>query len=166
MVYNKLMFSEIFDVHNNYACHNSNVCWACRRRCEHRKWGDPMVSPYQAGTVKFIKSIKSTIGFLKYLGLLYKAFSVHLRLQLAAKLSITEAIRYVKFCTVTWQKQINMYSSKLTNRASLLVNMKRFCITEQCHLSAWFWQSQSSLQNWSSHVPDGGSREPPCNEPL
>ena len=55
-----------------------------------------MVSHYQAGTVKFIKSIKSTIGFLKYLGLLYKAFSVHLRLQLAAKLSITEAIRHVE----------------------------------------------------------------------
>ena len=144
MVYNKLMSSSL-------------------RAPEIR--GIPMVSHYQAVIVKFIKSIKSTIGFLKYLGPLYKAFSVHLRLQLAAKLSITEVIRHVEILH-SWQKQINMYSRKLANRASLLVNMKRFCTTEQCHLSAWFWQSQSSLQNWSSHVPDGRSREPPCNEPL
>jgi len=43
-----------------------------------------------------ITPIKGTIGFLKRRGLLCKAFSVHLKHQPTAKLSITEAIRHVE----------------------------------------------------------------------
>lgn len=54
------------------------------------------VTDAQAGTVKLITSIKGTIGFLKHVGLQYKAFLVHLNYQPTAKLSITEVIRHME----------------------------------------------------------------------
>ena len=50
------------------------------------------VTDIQADTIKLITSIKGTIGFPKHLGLLYKAFSVHLKHQPTAKLSITKVV--------------------------------------------------------------------------
>ena len=52
------------------------------------------VTDAQAGSVKLITSIKDTIGFLKHLGLLNKAVSVHVKHQPTAQLSLTEAIRH------------------------------------------------------------------------
>ena len=54
------------------------------------------VTDAQAGSFKLITSIKDTIGFLKHLGLLNKAVSVHVKHQTTAQLSLTEAIRHVE----------------------------------------------------------------------
>ncbi|CAH3132429.1 unnamed protein product, partial [Porites lobata] len=54
------------------------------------------VTDAQAGSFKLITSIKDTIGFLKHLGLLNKAVSVHFKHQTTAQLSLTEAIRHVE----------------------------------------------------------------------
>ena len=54
------------------------------------------VTDAQAGSFKLITSIKDTIGFLKHLGLLSKAVSVHFKHQTTAQLSLTEAIRHVE----------------------------------------------------------------------
>lgn len=50
------------------------------------------VTDAQAGTVKLLTTIEGTVEFLKHLGLLYKAFSIHLKHQKAQKLPLDEAI--------------------------------------------------------------------------
>ena len=47
------------------------------------------VTDAQTGAVKLVTTIKGTVEFLRHLGLLYKAFSIHLKHQ---KLSLDEAI--------------------------------------------------------------------------
>ena len=85
-----------------------------------------------------ITPIKGTIGFLKRRGLLCKAFSVHLRHQTTAKLSITGTIRHLELLQRYLEEANKWILDNLTNCASLLVNMARFP-TKQSHLSAWFW---------------------------
>ena len=50
------------------------------------------VTDAQTGAVKLVTTIKGTVEFLRHLGLLYKAFSIHLKHQKAEKLSLDEAI--------------------------------------------------------------------------
>ena len=51
------------------------------------------VTDAQTGSVKLITSIKGTVKFLSHLGLLYKAFSVHMKRQTVPKLSLFQAIK-------------------------------------------------------------------------
>ena len=46
----------------------------------------------QTGAVKLVTTIKGTVEFFRHLGLLYKAFSIHLKHQKAETLSLDEAI--------------------------------------------------------------------------
>lgn len=46
----------------------------------------------QTGAVKVLTTIEGTVEFLRHLGLLYKAFSIHLKHKKAQKLSLDEAI--------------------------------------------------------------------------
>ena len=54
------------------------------------------VTDAQTGSVKLITTIKGMVEFLRHLGLLYKAFSVHLKHQTVAKLSLDEAIKHLE----------------------------------------------------------------------
>ena len=54
------------------------------------------VTHAQTGSVKLITTIKGMVEFLRHLGLLYKAFSVHLKHQTVAKLSLDEAIKHLE----------------------------------------------------------------------
>ena len=83
------------------------------------------VTDAQAGSFKLITSIKDTIGFLKHLGLLNKAVSVHVKHQTTAQLSLTEAIRHVEV----------FHSYLQEANKCVLVNMEPFP-TKQSHLSA------------------------------
>ena len=54
------------------------------------------VTDAQTGSVKLITTIKGMVEFLRHLGLLYKAFSVHLKHQTVAKFSLDEAIKHLE----------------------------------------------------------------------
>ena len=54
------------------------------------------VTDAQTGSVKLITTIKGTAEFLKHLGMLYKAFSVHQKHQVVAKISLTDSIELLK----------------------------------------------------------------------
>ena len=54
------------------------------------------VTDAQTGSVKLITTIKGTAEFLKHLGMLYKAFSVHQKHQVVAKISLADAIELLK----------------------------------------------------------------------
>ena len=54
------------------------------------------VADAQTGSVKLITTIKGMVEFLRHLGLLYKAFSVHVKHQTVPKLSLDEAIKHLE----------------------------------------------------------------------
>ena len=54
------------------------------------------VTDAQAGAIKLITTVKGTVEFLRHLGLLYKAFSIHLKHKKVKKLSLDEALIYVE----------------------------------------------------------------------
>lgn len=54
------------------------------------------VTDTQTGSVKLITSIKGIVKFLSHLGLLYKAFSVHMKHQTAPKFSLSQAIKLLE----------------------------------------------------------------------
>ena len=55
-------------------------------RVEHDK--NIFITDAQTGSVKLITSIKGIVKYLGHLGLLYKAFSVHMKLQTVPKRSL------------------------------------------------------------------------------
>ena len=54
------------------------------------------VTDAQTGAVELITTIEGTAEFLRHLGLLYNAFSIHLKHHKAQKLSLDEAISKVE----------------------------------------------------------------------
>ena len=54
------------------------------------------VTDAQTGSVKLITSIKGIVKFLSHLGLLYKAFSVHMKHQTDPKFSLSQAIKLLE----------------------------------------------------------------------
>ena len=79
----------------------------CNGRAKDASFSQPMgicveldrnifVTDAQAGSVKLITTIKGTAEFLKHLGMLYKAFSIHQKHQVVAKISLADAIELLK----------------------------------------------------------------------
>ena len=79
----------------------------CNGRAKDASFSQPMgicveldrnifVTDAQTGSVKLITTIKGTAEFLKHLGMLYKAFSVHQKHQVVAKISLADAIELLK----------------------------------------------------------------------
>ena len=66
------------------------ICVELDRNC------NIFVTDAQTGSVKLITTIKGTAEFLKHLGMLYKAFSVHQKHQVVVKISLADAIELLK----------------------------------------------------------------------
>ena len=63
-------------------------------RVEHDK--NIFITDAQTGSVKLITSIKGIVKYLSHLGLLYKAFSVHVKHQTVPKRSLPQAIELLE----------------------------------------------------------------------
>ena len=58
----------------------------------------------QTGFVKLITSINGIVKYLGHLGLLYKAFSLHMKHQTVSKRSLPQTIKLLEKLEVTWKK--------------------------------------------------------------
>ena len=65
-------------------CQPMGICVECNKNI--------FVTDAQTGAVKVLSTIEGTVEFLRHLGLLYKACSIHLKHKKAQKLSLDEAI--------------------------------------------------------------------------
>jgi len=74
----------------------------CNARAKDASFSQPMGicveldKSIQTGCVKLITAVKGAAEFLKHLGMLYKAFSVHQKHQVVQKLPLDEAIELLK----------------------------------------------------------------------
>ena len=74
---------------------------------EHEK--NIFITDAQTGSVKLVTSIKGIVKYLGHLGLLYKAFSVHMKHQTVPKRSLPQAIELLE--------ELDSYLEKITEKA-------------------------------------------------
>ena len=75
------------------------------------------VTDSQTGSVKVITTIKGIIHFLRHLGVLYSAFSVHLKHQSVPQLSLDEAVERLKSVEVFFKESTKNVLDALQNPA-------------------------------------------------
>ena len=93
------------------------------------------VTDAQTGCVKLITTVKGAAEFLKHLGMLYKAFSVHQKHQVVQKLPLDEAIELLK--------AVDAYLKRSTDEAMSLFDKP----SKPIHL----WERRGLFQVKHSH---------------
>ena len=115
----------------------------------------------QTGCVKLITAVKGAAEFLKHLGMLYKAFSVHQKHQVVQKLPLDEAIELLKVVDAYLKRSTDEVMS-LFDKPSKPMGAKG-TISSQTQSSSRSSRAEHELPSRSSQLPHCPSEKPTCD---